>query len=99
MTTAASSWTALIRVRRADPTSAAHLERALRPEAAREVPRSRATLSRTDARTVSLEVEAEDAGALRAALNAYLGWIRLALETERVAGKANLVAPNPPKTE
>ncbi|MCI4358425.1 MAG: hypothetical protein L3J95_03015 [Thermoplasmata archaeon] len=88
MTAAPSTWKATIRVQRVDPNSADHLERALRPEAAREVPRSRATLSRPDDRTVALDVEAEDAGALRAALNAYLGWVRLALETERVAGGA-----------
>jgi tRNA threonylcarbamoyladenosine modification (KEOPS) complex Pcc1 subunit len=30
-------------------------------------------------------VEANDTGALRAAVNAYLGWVRLALDAEEVA--------------
>jgi tRNA threonylcarbamoyladenosine modification (KEOPS) complex Pcc1 subunit len=89
VTTEPSPWTAQIRVHRPDRESATHLERTLLPEAAREVPRSRATLSRPDDRTVLLEVEAQDTGALRAALNAYLGWVRLALETEGVAERTS----------
>ena len=85
MTPDPSAWTASIRVHRPTPASAGHLERALRPEASREVPRSRARLTRPDDLTVHLEVEAEDCGALRAAINAYLGWVRLALDAERVA--------------
>lgn len=80
-----SAWKARIVVRRPDGASSVHLERALRPEAAREVPRSHATLVRLDDRTILLEVEASDTGALRAAVNAFLGWVRLALAAESVA--------------
>lgn len=79
----------MIRIHRASARSGDLLERALGPEATREVPRSRATLARPDPRTIALEVFADDTGALRAALNAYLGWIRLALEAEGVAGRAS----------
>ncbi|HEV2231627.1 MAG TPA: hypothetical protein VGS18_05530 [Thermoplasmata archaeon] len=35
-----------------------------------------------------MTIRAQDTGALRASLNAHLGWIRLALEAERVADSA-----------
>ena len=89
MTPSASGWNATITVRRPDPRSAERIERALAPEAAREVPRSRARMIRASERVVVLEVEADDTGALRAALNAYLGWIRLALEAEDVAQESS----------
>jgi tRNA threonylcarbamoyladenosine modification (KEOPS) complex Pcc1 subunit len=79
------AWTAIITVHRPDGPSAQRIERALAPEAAREVPRSRARMRRPSEREIVLEVEADDTGALRAAINAYLGWVRLALEAEDVA--------------
>ncbi len=96
MTDPEASWKAELWVRRPDPASANRLERALRPEASREVPRSSATIDRPDPRSVRLEVVAADTGALRAAVNAYLGWVRLALEAERVAGSAREPRPGPP---
>lgn len=54
---------------------------ALAPEAAREVPRARATLAESTEGALEISVEAADAGALRAALNTYLGWLDLALTT------------------
>ena len=95
MSRAPGGWTATIRIRRPDPTSAERLERSLAPEAGREVPRSRARLRRWSDREIVLEVETEDAGALRAAINAYLGWIRLAIESESVA-RAPRGGPGPP---
>ncbi len=86
---AAGSWTARLRVTVSDPSLAEWLERALRPEAAREVPRTRATVGRGPDGSVEVSVSALDSGALRAAMNTYLGWIHLALstaETARAAG-------------
>ena len=59
--------------------------RSLGPESSREVPRARAQVRRTGDRTLELALDARDSGALRAALNTYLGWIHLALATARVA--------------
>jgi tRNA threonylcarbamoyladenosine modification (KEOPS) complex Pcc1 subunit len=78
-------WTAHLAVHRDDPAAMDRLERALLPEASREVPRARARMSRVDPRTLVLEITAHDTGALRAALNTYLGWVALADATERVA--------------
>jgi len=88
VTSSSTGWTATLTIRRPDAASADRIGRALAPEAAREVPRSRARMSHPEPRTLRLEVEADDTGALRAAINAYLGWIRLALEAEGVARDA-----------
>jgi tRNA threonylcarbamoyladenosine modification (KEOPS) complex Pcc1 subunit len=74
-------WTATVTVRTSDPAVAHVLERALRPEAEREVPRARAELHDDPATGVELRISARDAGAMRAALNTYLGWVQLALAT------------------
>lgn len=66
------------------PSQADALEAALRPEMGADVPGSKATLERRGT-TLVLRLEAEDAGALRAALNAYLRWASLALEVHGVA--------------
>ena len=80
-------WTATVRVARRDPTAGARLVRALLPESAREVPRARATVDREPDGAVVLTVAARDTGALRAALQTYLGWVELADATESaVAG-------------
>ncbi len=81
----ARHWSARLTVLRPDSASADRLHRALAPEAAREVPRARALLGRPRPNVVELTIEARDTGALRAALNTYLGWVELALATERVA--------------
>jgi tRNA threonylcarbamoyladenosine modification (KEOPS) complex Pcc1 subunit len=74
-----ASWSAVITVRVDDPSIGDWLERALAPEAAREVPRARARMSRGKEGSVELTIAAEDVGALRAALNTYLGWVQLSL--------------------
>ncbi|HTW40633.1 MAG TPA: KEOPS complex subunit Pcc1 [Thermoplasmata archaeon] len=79
------TWTAVVRVRASSERTAEMLERALRPEADREVPRARARLSRPSAREVELDVTARDGGAMRAALNTYLGWVALSAATLRSA--------------
>ena len=49
------------------------VRRALAPEAGRDVPKARVAVSGTG-RTVTITIEAEDTGALRAAVNSYLRW-------------------------
>jgi tRNA threonylcarbamoyladenosine modification (KEOPS) complex Pcc1 subunit len=78
---AAAVWTGTIEIRAPSHERAEWLFRALGPEAEREVPRSRATLLRPQPDLVRIEIGARDTGALRAALNTYLGWIDLAEAT------------------
>lgn len=78
-------WTAVISVRLPREPLAVWLERALGPEAAREVPRARAEVRRSAASVVEIALTARDTGSMRAAMNTYLGWVHLALET---VGKA-----------
>ena len=85
-------WAATVRLATGRVELARWLEKALSPEAAREVPRARTTVRRSKA-SVVLRVEASDAGAMRAALNTYLGWIALSLAT---VGAAEGVLPAPP---
>ena len=92
MTAGTGGWTARITVRRPDAGSAERIERALAPEASREVPRSHARMSRPSEREIALDVDADDTGALRAALNAYLGWVRLAFEAEEIAQESSRAA-------
>lgn len=95
MTPSDERWTATVTVRPLDPHLVLALERALRPEAEREVPRARATLRRTEDGTLELSVAARDSGAMRAALNTYLGWIQLSLATVRSASNGPPAPPAP----
>ncbi len=85
MSDAAAAWRATVVVRPGSEPLAARMERALRPESEREVPRARAELHRSPPDTVVLEITARDTGAMRAALNTYLGWVHLAAATARAA--------------
>ncbi len=80
-----SGWAITIVVRCAQPEHAEWIARALAPEAAREVPRTRTELRHPEPGRLTLEIVARDSGAARAALNTYLGWIQLA---ERSVGVA-----------
>jgi tRNA threonylcarbamoyladenosine modification (KEOPS) complex Pcc1 subunit len=80
-----SEWTATISVERDDPAVIDRLARTLGPEAGREVPRARAHLERASPTRLVLHITTKDTGALRAALNTFLGWIDLAAATERIA--------------
>jgi tRNA threonylcarbamoyladenosine modification (KEOPS) complex Pcc1 subunit len=82
------TWTATISVHVEEPEVAEWLARALAPEAAREVPRATATIDRPAPGTVRISLEARDTGAARAALNTYLGWVHLTLETVRASREA-----------
>lgn len=57
------------------------LTRVLRPEAEGEVSRSSMRVSEENGELV-IDIEAEDVVALRAALNSYLRWTKLAIDTE-----------------
>ncbi|WP_026068909.1 KEOPS complex subunit Pcc1 [Methanomassiliicoccus luminyensis] len=59
---------------------------ALCPEVGREIPRTRVRMDRDDGGIV-LRVEASDLGALRAALNSYLRWIRISEEIGNMVGE------------
>jgi tRNA threonylcarbamoyladenosine modification (KEOPS) complex Pcc1 subunit len=85
MTDAPSPWRATVTVRAPAPSLTRALERALRPEVSREVPRARAELHAAVRDELVLAITASDAGAMRAALNTYLGWIHLAAATARTA--------------
>jgi tRNA threonylcarbamoyladenosine modification (KEOPS) complex Pcc1 subunit len=78
-------WSATISVRCQDPRLVGWVEQSLRPEAAREVPRASAELRTASPDTVVITISAHDSGALRAALNTYLGWVDLSLATARAA--------------
>jgi len=88
MTSPTAVWTArlLLRCRTKQFTEA--LERTLTPEAEREVPRAHTAVSRLGDDTVELAITARDVGAMRAALNTYLGWVALSTETGRAAASS-----------
>ncbi len=75
------AWRGTIVCRTDDPSAAGWLVDALGPEAAREVPRARARVKLRGPMEVVVEIEAQDTGPARAALNTYLGWIHLTLAT------------------
>ncbi len=85
--TESTAWTASITVRPDRPQLVEWLAEALGPEATREVPRAHAELRRGSDGSLELVISARDSGAMRAALNTYLGWIHLALATARAAGR------------
>jgi tRNA threonylcarbamoyladenosine modification (KEOPS) complex Pcc1 subunit len=83
--TASPTWTGTIVCRCPTPEMAERLARSLGPEAVREVPRARAEVQRGAEGEVRILLSARDTGALRAAVQTYLGWLRLAEATEAVA--------------
>jgi tRNA threonylcarbamoyladenosine modification (KEOPS) complex Pcc1 subunit len=91
----ATAWSGVIEIRSRSGEEAEWLLRALRPEAEREVPRARALLLRPHPEEVRIEITARDTGALRAALNTYLGWIDLAHATLAVTARPPESSPQP----
>ena len=81
MTVSVRPWTATVRVAPGPGAEARWLAASLAPEAAREVPRASATIEGPADGWVTIRIEAADAGAMRAALNTYLGWVELSLAT------------------
>lgn len=57
--------------------AAAILRKALAPEAGREIPGTRVVIAGRGT-SLTLRIEADDAGALRAAVNSYLRWADVA---------------------
>ena len=86
-------WEATVTVRPKSPRLGSALERALWPESAREVPRARAHLGRGPDDAIVLTIVARDTGAMRAALNTYLGWVHLALATARTIDRSPSAPP------
>ena len=80
-------WSATVAVRPQNPRWVGWIERALRPEASREVPRASAEVRTGPPDTIVITITARDAGALRAALNTYLGWVHLSLATARAVAE------------
>ena len=93
MSAVAAEWTATVEVHVPDEPLLDWIERALGPEAAREVPRSTAELRRTSDGGVRISISARDSGAMRAALNTYLGWIHLAIGAARAARTGGTAHP------
>ena len=85
MSRAPGGWIGRLRIELADGPRADRLARALAPEATREVPRAQSTVARRGGRTVEIVVRAQDTGALRAAVNTFLGWVQLEADTARIA--------------
>ena len=84
--TAAPLWKGTIRCRCPSPEAAHRLSQALGPEAVREVPRARIRIETGPPDEVRIILSARDTGAMRAALQTYLGWLKLSEATEAVAG-------------
>jgi tRNA threonylcarbamoyladenosine modification (KEOPS) complex Pcc1 subunit len=80
---AESGWAATIEIRLPSAAGAVRLARSLAPESTREVPRATARVDRPGPTVVRVTISARDTGALRAAINTHLGWVQLALATER----------------
>ena len=58
------------------------VRQALSPEAGRDVPKSRVSVTGT-AKKVTITIDADDTGALRAAVNSYLRWSDVAARVRR----------------
>ena len=58
------------------------IEQVLAPESGREIPRTKASVTREGDKTF-LHIEAEDTSSLRAALNSFVRWGALASAIER----------------
>ena len=69
---------------------------ALGPETSRDVPRASARVS-SDGPVLKLEIVAEDSASLRAAVNSYLRWVKLAAGAAQAGSEARrLRSPSKP---
>ena len=96
MTGAEAPWSATVAVRTRDPQLVGWVERALRPEVTREVPRASVKVQTGPPDTVVITISAHDSGAVRAALNTYLGWVHLSLATARAVSTGSGSAERAP---
>ena len=68
---------------RVDSPDAGAIESSLRPESERELPRTHVEISRSDD-VVTVSIDAKDTTAMRAALNSYLGCIRITEDISKI---------------
>lgn len=68
-----------------DSPDAGVVAASLRPEAGRELPRTRVRIEEAEGRVV-IDIEAADTSAMRAALNSYLGCIKITEDINRITG-------------
>ena len=59
---------------------------AISPEAGREIPRTKVTVALDEGRMV-LRLQASDLSALRAAINSYLRWVKIAEDMDKAVGE------------
>ncbi len=71
---------------RIETPAAGMVSDALRPEASRDLPRTHVTIEDTDDGLVTVRIEAADTSAMRAALNSYLGCIKITEDINRITG-------------
>ncbi len=72
-------------IRVSEPGRSDFLAKTLKPETVRSIPRTSVEVD-VEGDELVVNVMAEDVNALRAALNSYLRWIKLALDTEETVG-------------
>jgi tRNA threonylcarbamoyladenosine modification (KEOPS) complex Pcc1 subunit len=84
-----SGWEGTLEILCPSGSVASRLYRVLAPEASREVPRARAELLPPSDRTLTLRLFARDTGAVRAAVQTYLGWVHLAGAAARAGGASD----------
>ena len=68
---------------RVDSPDSEAIASSLRPEAGRELPRTHAEISCSGG-TVTVSIDAKDTTAMRAALNSYLGCIRITEDISKI---------------
>ena len=74
------------RIRLADIDGLDILGKSISPEASRDMPRTKIKVEKVGDELV-VDIEAEDISSLRAALNSYLRWLKLAMETREIIGE------------
>ena len=72
-------------VLRIETDDAGPVSAALRPEAGRELPRTHVSIEDSEG-LVTIRIEAADTSAMRAALNSYLGCIKITEDINRITG-------------
>ena len=85
MTAARPAWEATLTVRAPSRRTAGRWRSALGPESTREIPRATARVRAEGGGSVRVELVAPTPGALRAAVNTYLGWLDLISRASQVA--------------
>ncbi len=73
-------------VLRIDSPQSGMILETLRPEAGRELPRTKVSVA-GDGRSVTVSFEASDSTAMRAALNSYLGCIKITEDISKITGE------------